>query len=950
MITTAVRGHLASCDFTGAPAKWHGCSPGQLLDRQAAPIVTYYHGDMQVLKQNLERLAQRATVLVLWLDCDREGEAIGDEVRTVCCTANPRLLVRRARFSTVLFGEIRNALNHLTTVNEHFVHAVQTRSELDLRVGAALTRLQTLRLQNQFEYTTNNPTGNGSKVLSYGPCQFPTLGFVVERWARIETFEPEDFSYLDLVCRVPQQGDEGDENVAPNHLNGSTTQLKTLSFTWSRGRLFDDLATQVLYDRCQDQQQQQPIQAVVTNLQGRPKSKWRPVPLATVELQKRASRFLRIGAEALMSAAEDLYQQGYITYPRTETEKFRPEFSHQSLLQKLAQGLRGDLQSYANRLVQQPGHFQRPRLGQHDDQAHPPITPCKAVDALTISDVNQRAVYTLVVKHYLACCSRDAVGQETVLTVRIGEDEEFTARGLMVIEKNWLEPYAPFERWSTGQGSLPHLPVGTRMPVQSFQIKHGATAPPQPLTEVELISLMDQHGIGTDATIAQHITTIQDRAYAAKDPQTQRFTPTKLGIALVEGYNQMGYQLNQPDLRRVTEAACNRIANGEVSKEEVLQQVLSQMKDCYNTAQREIVKLERAMARYFPRVGANPGNNVVLEANFSRCGMCQSSMSLKQERGRGGRGNNAAQRKMVYCNTCIRGWSLPRGGVEPKTNGTAPVICPICRFQVIRVTAGDGYTGNGYHVCPHCFSNPPATQHTGNTEVLADFRCFACTHPDCELSRGTTGGDGGGSPAIPVVSKCPFCSLSESGTTNVVTARKNSRGWVLSCNKYVPGQDRCPYTIWLPKEVDTATVSSTEICGNCSQNGVTVRPVTYKWKRGSVPPMWGAETVACVLCDTEFRREFHVSLPQQNQVRPRTTSTAGRGQQLCPTNTGASFSFASGGQRGGRGPAAGRGTRYTNATGSGRFGGGRGGNAAGFVCYRCGQSGHMANACTQQYQ
>lgn len=67
--------------------------------------------------------------------------------------------------------------------------------------------------------------------------------------------------------------------------------------------------------------------------------------------------------------------------------------------------------------------------------------------------------------------------------------------------------------------------------------------------EVELISLMDRNGIGTDATIAQHITTIQERKYAEKDG-SQRFMPTKLGIALVEGYNSMGYQLNRPDLRR----------------------------------------------------------------------------------------------------------------------------------------------------------------------------------------------------------------------------------------------------------------------------------------------------------------------------------------------------------------------------------------------------------------
>ena len=216
------------------------------------------------------------------------------------------------------------------------------------------------------------------------------------------------------------------------------------------------------------------------------------------------------------------------------------------------------LYRYASKLLTN-NNFQMPRAGQHDDNAHPPITPCKAVDPASIPDATQRNVYLLVVKHYLACCSRDAVGKETTLCVRIAS-EEFTARGLMILEKNWLEVYEPWERWSTGQGELPRLEIGSRLTPSSLLMKEGRTAPPQPIsgkndcctllfvlkitsdmpdrpTEVELISLMDRNGIGTDATIAQHIATIQERSYAIKDAQ-QKFLPTKLGIALVEGYNR----------------------------------------------------------------------------------------------------------------------------------------------------------------------------------------------------------------------------------------------------------------------------------------------------------------------------------------------------------------------------------------------------------------------------
>jgi DNA topoisomerase-3 len=125
-----------------------------------------------------------------------------------------------------------------------------------------------------------------------------------------------------------------------------------------------------------------------------------------------------------------------------------------------------------------------PRAGQHDDNAHPPITPCKAVDPQSIADPTQRGVYALVVKHYLACCSRDAVGKETQLTLKMAS-EEFTAKGLMILEKNWLEIYAPWERWSTGQGEIPPLQVGSRLVPTSLLLKDGRTAPPQPITGMQ---------------------------------------------------------------------------------------------------------------------------------------------------------------------------------------------------------------------------------------------------------------------------------------------------------------------------------------------------------------------------------------------------------------------------------------------------------------------------------
>ncbi len=408
---------------------------------------------------------------------------------------------------------------------------------------------------------------------------------------------------------------------------------------------------------------------------------------------------------------------------------------------------------------------------------------------------------------------------------------------------------------------------------------------------------MDKNGIGTDATIAQHIATIQERAYATKDAQL-KFLPTKLGIALVEGYNSMGYQLNKPDLRREMEAECNYVALGQKTKQDIMAPILAKMKECFIRANAEAHKLDEAVARHFPRLGASNETSTVLQADFSECGVCHSLMTLKQatnnNRGSNNTNRNVSRRKLLFCSTCQLGLGLPRGDLQPMTEtNDARVKCPICQYQVVRIVRGDGYTGNGYHVCPKCFSDPPLEY--GGAQN-ADFRCFLCQHPTCRLASGTQGGD-------VEVYPCPICA-----PQGKVMLRKNSRGHVLSCNA---GRAKCNYTVWLPKEASTISIPENLTCTSCSTAGRTVRKVHFVWKPGSVPPHLDRECTVCVLCDVGFRQDLQVSLPQPGQVMTNARARAPNG----------------------------RGRVAAAQQGNNRAAGGNN------VCYQCGQPGHFANSC-----
>jgi DNA topoisomerase III len=183
MIFTSVMGHLMELEFSPPYNSWQGCRAAELIDR--APVVKGVPkgGENEKVALNLRNLAQRAQWLVLWLDCDREGENIAFEVIQECRSVKQNLVIKRARFSALIRQDIFRAVNTLVDPNANESAAVDCRQEIDLRIGAAFTRLQSLLLQSRFDWS-QQPQGNGrnnSVIISYGPCQFPTLGLIVRR-------------------------------------------------------------------------------------------------------------------------------------------------------------------------------------------------------------------------------------------------------------------------------------------------------------------------------------------------------------------------------------------------------------------------------------------------------------------------------------------------------------------------------------------------------------------------------------------------------------------------------------------------------------------------------------------------------------------------------------------------------------------------------------------------
>ncbi|KAG0049671.1 DNA topoisomerase [Gryganskiella cystojenkinii] len=538
VVMTAVLGHLLSSDFPSRYG-WRSCHPVELYD---AEIVKQTSQHLQAVERNLQSQAQWADQVMIWTDCDREGENIGAEVATVCRNKKARIAVTRARFSSVTPAEVHRAMRNPVELDQRQADAVDARIELDLRVGASFTRFQTLSFKHLVFQAGDFEKKN---IISFGPCQFPTLGFVVDQYRKVERFTPEKFWKLEL--KHTKDGIEA-------------------AFSWERGQLFDPLSCFIIYEGCLEVQS--PI-AVITEVTAKPTSKWKPLPLTTVELQKNGSKYLSMSSDEIMTAAESLYTQGWISYPRTETDQFDHNYDLLALVQK--QTINPQWGNFAQRLVE--GGYRIPKRGKNNDQAHPPIHPVMHTQNLP---EREQKVYEFIVRRFLACCSEDAKGDQTNVVAMI-DTETFKATGLTIRERNYLDIYK-YDKWS--DNVLPEFNMGERFDPTSFKMVEGATSSPTLLTESQLIAIMDERGIGTDATIADHIKTITDRGYVIRERRGREFvfSPSTLGIALVEGYDSMNLpkNLSKPLLRSQLERNLKLICTGEKRKEDVIAEAVRQ--------------------------------------------------------------------------------------------------------------------------------------------------------------------------------------------------------------------------------------------------------------------------------------------------------------------------------------------------------------------------------------
>jgi DNA topoisomerase I len=518
-----LKGHVLNPAFPEGYSNWQETDLHELIDAELIKEPT----DKNVVKA-IKKVAKNADEIVIATDYDREGELIGLEALEEILEANPKLAqeadedgvlkVKRARYSALTKEEIERAFSNLDELSYPLAHAGAARQDIDLLWGATLTRAVSLATRRF-----------GSNFLSVGRVQSPTLGLIVERELERRAHVPKPF--WEVFAKF-------------SHPDGSFEAHHETDKFWEKAEA--DAAVSGTKSP-----------GVVKKVESRKNTRKPPSPLNTTAFTTDASSRLGITPAAAMRIAEDLYMDGFISYPRTDNTVYPPSLPTKQLISSL---VRVDEFSAARGLLDQDKLS--PTRGKKETTDHPPIYPTQAVNPAALEGPKRR-VYELVVRRFLATFSPPMISESTRADIEAGSQTYFV-RGSVVVDPGYAAIYT-YAR--SADEEIPKLEQGQELALDGEPwMVDKETQPPSRLSQGKLVEMMEERGLGTKATRADIIQKLYDRGYVYSNPPE----PSETGIAMYEAFRKYVPEMATPEMTAQLEQEMDQIASGKMTKEDVV--------------------------------------------------------------------------------------------------------------------------------------------------------------------------------------------------------------------------------------------------------------------------------------------------------------------------------------------------------------------------------------------
>lgn len=489
--------------------------------------------------QRIKKEALKADKVYLATDPDREGEAIAHHVAELL-TEKKKLPLQRIVFHEITESAVKHALETPGEINGQLVDAQQARRVLDRLVGYKLSPLLWKKIR---------------RGLSAGRVQSVTVKLIVEREREIEAFKPNE--YWEIFSEVKSENSKGQNFLVK--LVGKDKEKIKVSNKDEAAKAVSDLEKSTY---------------AISSINKREVKKNPPAPFTTSTLTQAAARNYFWSAKKTMSIAQRLYEEGLITYHRTDSTNL----SQQALT--MARSFIKD--RYGESYLPEKSRMYKVK-SKVAQEAHEAIRPTD----LIVSNVNVDGVgkdaellYSLVWRRFLACQMAQAVFDETTIKVSAkydGVDYLLQVGGQILKFDGWkvLYPTASsayptvssvhsnkeYKNTEEGELQLPEVEEGEKLQLVKVISDQKFTEPPPRYNEASIVKTLEKLGIGRPSTYAPTISTIQDRQYAEKNEG--RFYPTSLGIAVNDFLVKYFPDVVDYQFTASMEGDLDRIAKGE---------------------------------------------------------------------------------------------------------------------------------------------------------------------------------------------------------------------------------------------------------------------------------------------------------------------------------------------------------------------------------------------------
>jgi DNA topoisomerase-1 len=524
--------------------KFAWAKEGVNIEEDFAPLYVI-NPDKKAKVSELKELMKDADELILATDEDREGEAIAWHLIEVL---RPKIPVRRMVFHEITKEAIQKAANETRDLDYRLVDAQETRRVLDRLYGYRLSPVLWKKVMPR---------------ISAGRVQSVATRLIVERERERMAFISSAWWDLAAVCgpgfNARLLSLEGKRVAATNDFD-SNGGIKEKSL--ENILLLDEAAARELVQSLSDQS------LIVKSLEESPRTERPKAPFTTSTMQQDAGSRLGWGAQLTMRIAQRLYENGYITYMRTDSVTLSPTAI--AAARSSAQAL------YGKEFVPATPRVYEGKT-KNAQEAHEAIRP--AGDAFkTPGELapelsrDEFALYDLIWKRTVASQMSDAKKQQMRVDfdvkTKTDQDAIFRANGSVLTFAGFLAAYEEIVEDKTEAEDtdrrLPAMSVGEKIAVKEYTCEGHETKPPARYTEPTLVKKLEELGIGRPSTFASIMQTIQDRGYVAK--RGRALVPTFLAFSVTGLLEQHFTKLIDYEFTASMEEDLDRIANGETER------------------------------------------------------------------------------------------------------------------------------------------------------------------------------------------------------------------------------------------------------------------------------------------------------------------------------------------------------------------------------------------------